>query len=150
MLSVCCREAEALEYFKLLIVRYEIHFLYKNQQSFDDAECSYSRCWVFLFFWGFVASKFSYFVHIFYEIFLPVNLFQPNFKKIPEMPLMAGTQPTTHSDYRRLKLSPTTGRCPQWLLFFKKMCFIKIIVKRLCMSIGGGQINSFMTEALII
>ena len=36
-----------------------------------------------------------------------------NFKKIPEMPLMAGTQPTTHSDYRRLKLSPTTGRCPQ-------------------------------------
>ena len=175
-----------------MIVRYEIHFLYKNQQSFDDAECSYSRCWVFLFFWGFVASKFSYFVHIFYEIFLPVNLFQPsvalfyppenirsafrfsdvfrggggiarlptqekkrlkklgNFKKIPEMPLMAGTQPTTHSDYRRLKLSPTTGRCPQWLLFFKKMCFIKIIVKRLCMSIGGGQINSFMTEALII
>ena len=33
--------------------------------------------------------------------------------------------------YFRLKLSPTSGCCPQWSIYFSKICFIKTILIRL-------------------
>ena len=46
----------------------------------------------------------------------------------------------------RLKLSPTFGRCPRWLIFFKNL-FYQNNCKE-AMSIGGGQIRSALFNFL--
>ena len=55
--------------------------------------------------------------------------------------------------YFQLKLSPTSGRCPQWLIFLKKL-FYQNTCKE-AMNIGGGQIrgalfNFFCSEKVPI
>ena len=45
----------------------------------------------------------------------------------------------TFRGYFRLKLSPTSGCCPQWLIFFKNLFYQKNCKE--AMNIGGGQIR---------
>ena len=54
--------------------------------------------------------------------------------------------------YFRLKLSPTSGCCPWWLIFFK-ICFIKKFVKKICkeaMNIRGRQIKGALFNFFIV
>ena len=51
-------------------------------------------------------------------------------------------------DYFRLKLSPTSGRCPWWLIFFKNLFHQKNYKQ--AMKIGGGQIRGALFNFFVV
>ena len=50
--------------------------------------------------------------------------------------------------YFRLKLSPTSGYCPQWLIFFKNLFYQNNCKDSI--NIGGGQIRSALSNFFVV
>ena len=60
-----------------------------------------------------------------------------------------GKYATSYRVYFRLKLSPISRRCPQWLIFFFKSLLYQNNCKE-AMNIGGGQIRGALFNCFVV